>query len=114
MAIEHDIMRHRLLIKAGLVEIPKPRYTLKELERRQWSDQFEIYMRNRLLMGGMRYGLMGEKESLNTTPSQAPANVWTCMKKLETQNTWWMPPIYAWWSSWKASTQTSISAQQMM
>jgi len=61
MAIEHEIMRHRLLIKAGLVEIQKPRYTLKELERRQWSDQFEIYMRNRLLMGGMRYGLMGEK-----------------------------------------------------
>lgn len=61
MGLEHDIMRNRLLLKAGIVEKPKPKYTLRELERLQWSDKFETYMRNRLLMGGLRYGVMGEK-----------------------------------------------------
>lgn len=60
MAIEHDMMRDRLLKKAGLFEYPKPKYTLKQLERIQWSDRFEYYMRNRLLMGGLRYGLFGD------------------------------------------------------
>lgn len=60
MAIEHEIMRERLLRRAGLMEIPPPKFTLKQLERSQWSDKFEIYMRNRLLMGGLRYGLFGD------------------------------------------------------
>ena len=61
MAIEHDIMRQRLLERAGLIDKPEPKYTLRQLEKHQWSDKFELYMRNRLLMGGLRYGLMGEK-----------------------------------------------------
>ena len=61
MGAEHDFMRNRLLQKAGLVDPPKAKFTLKQLEQAQWCDKFEYYMRNRLLMGGLRYGLMGEK-----------------------------------------------------
>ncbi len=36
--------------------------TLKydDLARSEWSDEFEQYMRNRMIMGAMRYGLIGD------------------------------------------------------
>lgn len=56
----HDILRDRLLAKAGLHEVKQPKYTLEQLEKVQWSREFERYMRNRLIMGGMRYGIFGQ------------------------------------------------------
>jgi len=32
---------------------------LARLRQTQWSDEFEQYMRNRLIMGSFRYGLLG-------------------------------------------------------
>jgi len=57
----HEILRQRLLARAGLTEVPKPKYDFKELERTEWSPKFEQLMRNRLLMGALRYGTMEEK-----------------------------------------------------
>jgi hypothetical protein len=49
-------LRQRLLQRAGLVPPAPPRYTLRELEQSEWSAEFERYMRNRLIMGALRYG----------------------------------------------------------
>lgn len=57
----HDVLRNRVFRSAGLIEKPKPKFTLKQLEQIQWSDLFEKYMRNRLMMGGLRYGVFGQK-----------------------------------------------------
>lgn len=55
----HDILRQRLLQRAGLEALPPPRYTLDELAASEWSPQFEQLMRNRLIMGALRYGKLG-------------------------------------------------------
>jgi len=58
----HHKLRERLLARAGLSDIPHTkRITYEELQKTQWSNIFEQWMRNRLIMGGMRYGLLGAK-----------------------------------------------------
>lgn len=58
-------LRERLLIRAGLgAPPPKPRYKLADLERSEWSPRFEQLMRNRLLMGALRYGLLETKRRI--------------------------------------------------
>ena len=57
----HEIIRNRLLQQAGLADIPQPKFKLADLEKSEWSTTFEGYMRNRLLMGAMRYGTLAEK-----------------------------------------------------
>lgn len=57
----HDILRQRLLQRAGL--IPKPKapfegWTFAELHAQECNDGFCELMDNRLVMGVMRYGLM--------------------------------------------------------
>ena len=51
------------LWKCGLPEkeVRKCMPDVETLRRTQWSDLFEKLMRNRLIMGGIRYGLFGEK-----------------------------------------------------
>lgn len=73
MITEHDIMRQRLLERKGLIEPPKrePAWTWEKLQK-EWSDEFEQLMRNRLFMGALRYGGLrnpnnpGAKTDLNT------------------------------------------------
>lgn len=57
----HDLFRARLLERAGLSE---PRLVLKlsDLEKSEWSSEFEQLMRNRLIVGALRYGLLGSPE----------------------------------------------------
>ena len=56
----HSVLRQRLLLQAGLVQIKAPfEGKLADLERSEWSPQFERLMRNRLLMGALRYGPIG-------------------------------------------------------
>lgn len=73
----HDQLRERLLAQAGCPDLPpaKPLPNLDELRRTQWSDEFERLwkerwgapldgqfldlMHNRLVMGALRYGLLG-------------------------------------------------------
>lgn len=52
----HDILRERVHKSAGLIESSPPRYTLDDLARSEWSEDFEKLMRNRLIMGALRYG----------------------------------------------------------
>lgn len=57
----HAAIRSRLLTRAGLHDPapqPCPGRTLDDLARTEWSPQFERLMRNRLVMGALRYGLM--------------------------------------------------------
>lgn len=59
----HAVLRQRVYASAGLFEV-KPKYTKEEFEKllnHQWSDRFELLMRNRLAMGMLRYGPFGEK-----------------------------------------------------
>lgn len=59
MTTPHAILRDRLLVRAGLFEHPKAKHTFAELEASEWSPQFERLMRNRLIMGALRYGKLG-------------------------------------------------------
>ena len=56
----HDMLRKRLLSRAGVFsEKERKSFTLEdleELERSQWSPEFERLMKNRLVMGSLRYG----------------------------------------------------------
>lgn len=65
-----DHIRSGLHGRLGIVDIPKP-HTIEVLscwQKTEWSDEFIVLMRNRLLMGRMRYGKMvqskGNIESL--------------------------------------------------
>lgn len=46
----HDILRERLLDRAGLNTV-----SIAERYETEWSSQFEKLMRNRLVMGSFRY-----------------------------------------------------------
>jgi hypothetical protein len=49
-------------IRARLFPDPEPEpeiATLGELQASEWSPEFEQYMRNRLIMGALRYGRLG-------------------------------------------------------
>lgn len=50
----HEIMRERLYHTKGL-----PMYDIEDLRQTEWDSIFEGFMRRRLLMGGLRYGLIG-------------------------------------------------------
>lgn len=54
-------MRERLHKAAGLTEPPKPKFRLEDLQQSEWSPEFERLMRNRLVMGAFRYGLLADK-----------------------------------------------------
>ncbi len=49
----HEILRERLLRRAGLLRQGED---LRSLERDLWSPDFELRMRARLMMGSFRYG----------------------------------------------------------
>jgi hypothetical protein len=56
MKTNFEYMRDRLLAKKGLLEPESgPRWSLDRLEA-EWNPTFEQYMRNRLMMGALRYG----------------------------------------------------------
>ncbi len=69
----HDTLRERLLVRAGLSEPIRAKYTLADLERSEWSLAFERLMRNRLIMGALRYGRIHEtgKRKYNRVESMA-------------------------------------------
>jgi hypothetical protein len=64
-------MRERLHMRAGLSE-NKPPFKPSDfatLQKTEWSSRFEMLMRNRLLMGALRYGTMAEKR-INATKNR--------------------------------------------
>jgi hypothetical protein len=50
----HDLIRARLLDMPESSKIPP----LDSLKKSEWSPEFEQLMRNRLIMGAFRYGLL--------------------------------------------------------
>ncbi len=64
----HDILRERLLVQAGVLCAPKvvKDFDLAALRESEWSTEFEQLMRNRLLMGSMRYETFAAKANLKT------------------------------------------------
>lgn len=70
MQFIHDILRTRLLHRAGIFDL-KPILkiiTLEELEKEidmVWCDKFFVLMRNRLKMGRLRYGKHKGQSSYN-------------------------------------------------
>lgn len=61
----HAQLRQRLEHRAGIFSEPKGKFCpaqLSELEKSEWSDEFEKLMRNRMLMGALRYGPMAIKK----------------------------------------------------
>lgn len=60
----HDVLRIRLLSKAGLSQTPSSPFNptdFDKLKQTEWSSEFEQLMRNRLLMGALRYGTLEQK-----------------------------------------------------
>lgn len=62
----HEFIRQRLLRKAGLAELTKPKHRLEDLVHSEWSPNFEQLMRNRLLMGALRYGTLENKRKVGS------------------------------------------------
>lgn len=53
----HDFLRQHILEQAGIFDMEKTVLPpLEELKRTEWSPEFERLMRNRLIMGAIRYG----------------------------------------------------------
>lgn len=51
-------MRERLEAMAGIHPQPTRQFNFASLQTTEWSDDFERLMRNRLIMGCLRYGPM--------------------------------------------------------
>lgn len=61
----HELLRDRILSRAGIHERkPAPKFTLRDLEKSEWSSLFETLMRNRMLMGAFRYGTLERKRRI--------------------------------------------------
>lgn len=52
-----DHIHDRLLARAGLCDPPRARFTWQQLQH-EWSPHFEQLMRNRMMMGCLRYGTL--------------------------------------------------------
>ena len=78
----HDQLRDRLLARAGLlIDNPKDKLVYRELYESQWSIGFQrkvedfhghfmpldmqMYCRNRMTMGGLRYGVLSKQQNGN-------------------------------------------------
>jgi len=53
----HDVIRDHLLEQSGVIR-PESMPKLEELQKTEWSSEFESLMRNRLIMGCFRYGAL--------------------------------------------------------
>lgn len=54
-------MRERLKAQAGIIQSNGKHFDFAMLTKTEWSPQFEKLMRNRLIMGAMRYGKLKDK-----------------------------------------------------
>ena len=52
----HDVIREHIFKSLGMLRQKKP--SLESLMKTEWSNTFEQLMRNRLIMGAIRYDLL--------------------------------------------------------
>lgn len=65
MSMQKHFLNNLWRWKCGLPENPKPASNpniISDLQRTEWSPDFEQLMRNRLVFGAIRYGVMGHGE----------------------------------------------------
>ena len=72
--IEH--MRQRLLDRAGVYDDSTP-VDIESLKKTEWSNEFEALMRNRLVLGAIRYG------KLHAPGKPQYDRIASCMKRLQ-------------------------------
>ena len=67
MTSTHSILRARLHAQAGIGIFDRPQklLTLAGLTFSEWSPRFEMLMRNRMMMGALRYGVLARKSAQN-------------------------------------------------
>lgn len=65
--VTNHIRRHALEAKGIFDNASKPSY--ESLQETEWNNEFEKLMRNRLILGAMRYGLLCEKISYDSITS---------------------------------------------
>lgn len=68
-------MRKRLLDRKGIFDPPQKLPDFATLQKTQWSPTFEQLMRNRLLMGAFRYGLLERQDLKYDTASDAKRRI---------------------------------------
>ena len=68
-------------------EPPKPKPSLEELKRTQWCGEFETLMRNRLIMGAMRYETFDDKRRTGCSYDYIASITSRLKKYQETGNT---------------------------
>lgn len=78
----HELMRDRLLKKAGVTKT-----TLADRCETEWSPRFERLMRNRLVMGSFRYQSFAEKRKMKWNYDTAEEAIKRIRKYQEDGNT---------------------------
>jgi len=59
----HQLLHQRVMDQAGIPRFSKRAISISDLCKTQWCDEFEGLMRNRMIIGGMRYGLLGQQKA---------------------------------------------------
>jgi hypothetical protein len=96
MLTTHAIMRERLLQRAGLTALPAPPFagvTFAQLRRSEWSEGFENLMRNRLVMGALRYGTIDAGRKLKKAWDRTGAMLGKVEQYRKTGNTEYLVDI---------------------
>ena len=60
MISPHDAIRAHLLAPLGDLTWTRPTVQLGRLAKTEWSAEFEKFMRNRLMLGALRYGRLAD------------------------------------------------------
>ena len=68
---------HRWRLSKGIAEVDREKYLFQELSETEWSKKFEQLMRNRLVLGALRYG------RLNIKPKPHYNRIEAIQKRLE-------------------------------
>ena len=74
-------LKNLWLWKCGLPEMNHEKQNYKTLLKSEWSREFEKLMRNRLIQGALRYGLINSKDKKKYDRVGAIVNKITAFKK---------------------------------
>lgn len=75
---DHDILRKHIYKVTGL---DRDKFDLEALRASEWSPEFERLQRNRLIIGALRYGLLGDLEKPNWDRVSRAKELWCDYEK---------------------------------